>query len=180
VSTPDDAPIAEARELPFSAREAYTPDEGIGGDGDGFGILERARAEAGHMPAVRELLDGIDRWIEDGVADGRARPLQAYLRLPTTASKVRLYIRNVWLARAAAWIDARGPWHGCTRLAEEWETFCTRGGWQAMRALERPPAEVTSELRRALFHASKHHGDEPTLGAHGLRRIERVLSVWRE
>jgi len=147
--------------------------------GDGFALIERARLAAAGDPDICAVLDRLERWVMDGVQDGRHRRAEGYLGIPATPARCRRWLRDGWLARAAAHIDATGEWAGCVQLAEEWETFQTRGGWSAWRDLKEPPPELTSELRRALFYASRFHDGRPALGATGLFAIDRVRSTFR-
>lgn len=146
---------------------------------DGFVLIDRMRVECATSPAARELIDRIDRWRMDCEQDGRDRNLVAYLRIQTTAARRRRGLRDTWLAKAAAHIAASGEWDGCVQLADEWDIFSTRGGWVAWRELKEPPPELKSELRRALFYASRFHNGRPALTATGLFAISLVRSAFR-
>ena len=85
---------------------------------DGFDRLERLRADAGHIAAVAEFVRDVDRWVEDATD----APLQQYLRFPVTAARRRRYLRDRWLARAAAEVLAgAGIWSRAEVLAADME-----------------------------------------------------------
>jgi len=139
---------------------------------DGFDLLERMRAAAGHIPEVAEFLREAERWIEDSTAAS----LQVYLRFPDSPARRRLYLRNKWLTKAAREIKASGPTDGANKLRQELDAFLTRGPWFMWREEERPPKDATP-LREALFFAVKFNGGQLDLSGRWLQDI--VGSVWR-
>ena len=132
---------------------------------DGFETIERMRSEAGSVPAVAEFLRAIDRWIEDDTD----APLQQYLRFPVTPARRRRYLRDRWLARAAAEVEAPGTWAGALALAAEMERFVSQGLWARWHDAGGPP-EGASRLRSALYHAL-FLNDGRCLSADQLQRI---------
>jgi len=121
--------------------------------------------------SIRWLRAGLSSWIKCG----GSVPLERCLSLPTTPAKYKLLRRNFWLARAAETIDSKSAWQGVTMLADELETFVTRGPWRVWRDLDSPPADA-SELRTALFYVAKAHqdgGDEAKLLT--ARQIDRLV-----
>lgn len=139
---------------------------------DGFDRLARMQAAARLFPEVGWLLRQVDRWIEDA----GPRPLEAYLRLPTTAGRRRRYLRDRWLARAAAEVKAPGIWSGALALADEMERFVSRGSFARWRDAGGPP-ESASSLDSAVFHALAMN-DGRCLGPDRLVQIEIVSSAF--
>lgn len=141
------------------------------GPDDGFDRLERMRAAAGHVPEVAWFLRQIYRWVEDS----SARPLEAYLALPTTAARRHRYRRDKWLTRAARQLDAPGPWSLAHALKEELDMFASRGPWLAWCDDGAPP-EGASELRTALFYAMRFNGGDD-LSVRTLFEVVRSVST---
>lgn len=144
---------------------------------DAFARLERARVAGGHIDDVRWFFDNFDRWLRDVVETGQAAPVQRYWGMPLTPARIKRYLRDRSLAQAATEIDAPGAWSGCVKLASEWEIFVSRGGWEACSESNAPPAEITSQLRRALWWAS-HYSGGATLKPTSLIAIEQVNSAF--
>jgi hypothetical protein len=126
---------------------------------DPFERLNRARAAAGGHPDLLWVLDTIDAWTAHAVADGRQRPLQRYLGMGTPAQMKR-YLRDRALIEASTHLGVTGgPWVLAQELERVWQRFAACPAWAADIAHRRePPAELTSELRRALWHATRYAG----------------------
>ena len=133
-------------------------------DADGFERLARLQAAAGHVPEVAWFLRQIDRCVKDGGAR-----LERYLGLPTTPARRRRYLRDRWLARAAAEVKAPGIWSGALALAAEMERFASQGLWARWHDAGGAP-EGASRLRSALYHALDLN-DGRCLSADQLQRI---------
>lgn len=142
---------------------------------DGFERLERLEAAAGHFPEVAWFLNRIELW----VADDSPRPLklQRYLKLPSTPLKRRHYLRNRWLARAAAEVGVL-RWPGAVKLAKEMGGFLSCGTFARWREQGGPP-ENASRLRSALYHALALN-DSRSLSPDRLVQIEIVSSAFIE
>jgi hypothetical protein len=139
---------------------------------DGLLLLERARA--GDPRAICSLLDAMDRWARDALQDGRRRPLETYLRLPRSPAALKRYMRDIWLACAIETIEADGEWSACVRLANEWDKFISRGGWQQSRDCAEPP--FSSRLRNALWHATRYN-DGQAVGERQLAKLPAVRTA---
>lgn len=98
-----------------------------------------------------------------------AVPLERCLRLPTTIAGWRRSRRDGWLIKAATLIEADDSPTGSAMLREEWNTFISRGPWQAWRDDSGPPRSATP-LYEALFWASRFSRSK-CLGA---KQIERI------
>ncbi|HZW11900.1 MAG TPA: hypothetical protein VFF81_01745 [Noviherbaspirillum sp.] len=96
-------------------------------------------------------------------------PLERCLHLPSTHGGWLHFQRDLWLCKAAALISASGSWTGAQKLAQEWNTFLSRGPWQAWRDEDSPP-DYATPLSEALFYASRFNRSR-SLGAKQLRRI---------
>ena len=142
-------------------------------DADGFERLARLQAAAGHVPEVAWFLRQIDRCVKDGGAR-----LERYLGLPTTPARRRRYLRDRWLARAAAEVKAPGIWSGALALAAEMERFVWRGSFARWLHVGGPP-EGASSLESAIFHALALN-DGRCLGPDRLVQIEIVSSAFIE
>lgn len=159
------------------------PDPGQRGDGTALRRLELARLEG---PNARWIVDNFDRFLIDASERGQPGDLLRYLGLPHTPGRIKRWLRDQWLARAAAQIKAPGlaAWTGCIKLADEWDKFVSLGVWLNSKQGTEPPAEILSELRRALWWAS--HYDVRTrlkgqpLSASGLFAIDAVTSAFSD
>lgn len=96
-------------------------------------------------------------------------PLERCLHLPTTMAGWRKSRRDGWLVIAASLIDAAGSTTGSIRLETEWNTFLSRGPWQAWRDDSEPPSEATP-LAVALFWATRFNRSESL----SPKQIERI------
>lgn len=123
---------------------------------------------------ARGLYDesGFD-WLEKGFSSwlrsGGKIPLDRYLGLPTSESKLRLLQRNQWITVAAGCIKAASAPAAAGDLAIELDRFLSRGPWREWRQAADPPADA-SKLRCALFHIAKAN-DGKSLSAKQLHRI---------
>ena len=144
---------------------------------DPFDRFERARIAASQNADVRWFFDSVDRWLRDVVECDQAAAVHSYWGMPLTPARIKRYLRDLWLARAAAEVEASGAWSGCARLADEWQTFVSRGGWDASSDDKEPPVEITSRLRQALWWASRYNNGE-ALKVGRLFTIEQVTSVF--
>jgi hypothetical protein len=110
------------------------------------------------------------KWVR---AEGSA-PFERCAHLPTTTAQLRLAMRDRELVKAARQIEASSSWEGSHLLAEELDTYLTRGGWLSWRDSDTLP-QGASELRQALHRALRHSEGKP-LGAKQLQRL--VGHVW--
>lgn len=140
---------------------------------NGFAMLARVQAEAGHLPSVAWVLGRIELW----VADDSPRPLklQRYLKLPSTPLQRRHYLRDRWLARAAEEVEAPGIWTGALALVSAMESFVSRGPFARWRDAGGPP-EGAASFDKSLFHALELNGGR-CLGPDRLLQIEAVSSA---
>lgn len=152
---------------------------------------------AAHVPAAGEMavkfepLVALARFV-DGVASpfeleclrGRvsaflgchgAVPLETCLRLPKTMTGWRKSRRNGWLMKAAELVDAEGGTTGSQKLEAEWNTFISRGPWQAWRDDSEPPVGAPP-LAEALFWATRFNRSE-SLSAKQIERIAGHIFV---
>lgn len=134
-----------------------------GGDGPLAAITRIAAGE----PAPGDL-----RWISRGFAAwllGRgALTIERCLHLPRSEVKLRRAERDLWIVRAARWVEGARRLHKAFNAVERchWRLWC-----------DKPmPPEGTPELRVAIFHALRL-GDGVVLSEKQLRRI--AGHVWR-
>jgi hypothetical protein len=148
---------------------------------DGFverdGLARLERAYAGDVGSMQAVVAAVHRCVTDR-ARGVCGSVEQYLGLPTTRARLRQYLRNAALARAAGEIDApAGIWSGCQRLAQEWHIFVTRSLWERTKHLPSPPADF-SALRRHLWVATLHQHPLPPLSANRLLELRHLFGVW--
>jgi hypothetical protein len=144
-------------------------------DRDGLARLEQAYA--GDEDAMRSVVADVHRCVADR-ARGVSESMERYLGIPNTRARLRLYLRNSALARAAPEIDApAGIWSGCQTLAHQWHIFVTRGLWDRTKHLSSPPADF-STLRRHLWVATLHQHPHPPLSANRLLELRHLFGVW--
>jgi hypothetical protein len=144
-------------------------------DRDGLARLEQAYA--GDEDAMRLVVADVHRCVTDR-ARGVCASMERYLGIPNTRARLRLYLRNSALARAAREIDApAGIWSGCQRLAQEWHIFVTRSLWERTKHLPSPPADF-SALRKHLWVATLHQHPLPPLSANRLLELRHLFGVW--
>lgn len=139
----------------------------------GVELLARCREAQPLPPAAAELVRRITVFLED---DG-GRRLAALLRLPETATRLRLLRRNTWLARAAAVIPAANSWQGCIALEQAWARYIKRGSFARTRSLPLHPTVHERSLEACLFHATAANGGR-SLTRSRLYQIETLRSVW--
>lgn len=130
--------------------------------------------------ALGVIDDEAAHWVRRGFAawvrSGGAVPLERCLGLPKTRFQSKLRTRDHWLGYAAMLLDKGSTWATAVALADELETFVSRGPWRVWQALEGPPADA-SELRTALFFATKANDGKTLSERHLARVIGHVFKV---
>lgn len=130
-------------------------------------LLEALAAGKPNQAAYEALWMAASTWL----AYGGGIPIERFAGLPKTGPALTTATRDLWLCRAARAIQPGTPFAQANELASEFEKFITRGPWSTWCKSQHPPAEV-SELRTALFYATKFNGGELILA----RTIYRALS----
>jgi hypothetical protein len=130
-------------------------------------LLEALSTGKPSAAAYEGLWSAAQTWLQYG----GSRPFECFAGLPTTGAALAKASRDLWLRRAAEGLTANTEYIKAHKLAEEFQTFTTRGPWRSWCEAAHPPAEA-SALRTALFYAAKFN-DSKSLS---WRTIYRALS----
>lgn len=121
----------------------------------GAGLLAALSTGKPSAAAYEGLWLATQMWLQYG----GGVPIERFAGLPKTGPALAKASRDLWIRRAAQGLPANTKYAQAYKLAEEFQTFTTRGPWRSWCESAHPPDEA-SELRTALFYTAKFNGGE--------------------